>query len=70
MAATVQLGDAVTVVEQAEVPGVPTVTRSSYDPHPDGKHFLLIRDLPVSRPELIVALNWFTTLRERFRAAK
>jgi hypothetical protein len=71
VAATVRLGSAVEVVEQRNVSDIPPISRSgAYDAHPDGERFVIVRRRAVSRSELIVALNWFSTLRERFRAAK
>ena len=35
----------------------------SYDVHPDGKRFVVIR--PAMDPEIVVVLNWVSELRER-----
>ena len=34
-----------------------------YDIHPDGKRFLMLKEVKQTEPQLIVVLNWFEELK-------
>ncbi|MFQ5639161.1 MAG: protein kinase [bacterium] len=69
MAATLQIGSAVKVLERTELFEKNDVL-SDYDIHPNGNQFVMVKNVEDSGSELIVVLNWVEELKRLVPAGR